>query len=232
MRVATKWIVALGSVLLSIAPATHGEMIVGNLGQESINFDVIYNDNIRLAARFDLDDAFQSHTLTSVVLNLSALADAGPILAGLELYDDSGGGPGSLVADLGTASVPNDYPTFSHNTFTAGASPVLSPGHSYWLVLRWIDAANGHLLSWNETAGGEDPGGLPGASIPGDNAMLLSDDGGASWKDISPPLPSSFQFQLNGEPISTAVPEPSSLALVVLGGGCLGGVFLRRKGLN
>jgi hypothetical protein len=211
----------LAAVLLGVAPAARAELIVGNLSQAANTSFAVASPGDRLAARVDLDGTFAAHTLTSAVLPLFLGSGFGQ--AGLELFDDGGGQPGGLVADLGTVAV---SPGLTDYTFTAGSPPTLVPAGSYWLVFRAGSLPSLEFLDWEATGGAAlDPGSLPGASIPG--GILGSIDAGASWTVLEPVF--RFRFQLHGDPVTAAVPEPSTLALAAIGGAGLVGVIRRRK---
>ena len=72
--------------------------------------------------------------------------------------------------------------------------------------------------------GALDPGSLPGASIPG--RVAARGDSGATGLvvDYDP-----FPFRLNGDPVTAAAPEPSTLAPAAIGGVGLPGYGWRRR---
>jgi len=101
------------------------------------------------------------------------------------LYSNSGGVPGTEIADLGSGTAPayGGGP----NIITPGSPIGLTSGIEYWLVLTPVDANSS--LAWED-------GGI--ASVP----IANSRNGGAFS-----PSTDNIQFEIDGTPL-TATPEP------------------------
>jgi hypothetical protein len=106
----------------------------------------------------------------------------------------------------------------------SGLNILLAPG-TYWLQVTPIDSGSGR--SFLSTTSGLNAVGTP----PGNNGNSFFDSSvfGAAFSPASDFVGSdNDNFSLGVVGVVSAVPEPSSLAMVGVGA-LLGGVFLRRK---
>jgi hypothetical protein len=144
----------------------------------------------------------------SVALPLGYVGNAGTTNAfTIALMSDAGGHPGSILESFAVSDVPL-YPDSAIETLVSTAHTPLFAGTTYWIAAIPV-AAN--------TAGGW--------FINSTGAIGVSDTGndGLTWSAHSDP---SAAFQVLGV---QAVPEPSSLALLGVGGALLTGWQRRRK---
>jgi hypothetical protein len=149
------------------------------------------------AQRFNSDST--DLLLTSATLNLSSGPGSGNFF--LSLYSDTSNRPGTLIANLftGTNSTNGDR-TFS------GLNQLLLPNTNYWLVLG--DTPGATLdVGWGVTTT------TTGTGSGFQATAAFSNDSGADWTITNVPQ----QTQI----VASAVPEPRSALLALLGGGGL-----------
>ncbi len=159
----------------------------------------------------------QGYTVTDVSMLLSK---ASPFVTGnfsVSIFDATGGGgkPGSFIG-----SVVSSYDASLLN-YAASAvswdnlSIVLTPDTSYYLVLTANNLQNGPArIGWVETAT------ATGTGFPSDRALYT----GGSWYGPQQNNPLQMKIDASG---GTAVPEPSTYALLCLSLGVVG--FARRR---
>jgi hypothetical protein len=162
-----------------------------------------------LTASFGTDAS--QYVLDSITL-LLANPTAGN--AEVDVYNDGGLQPGSLIAILAAPALFSTTP--AQTTFTANGT-TLSANSTYWAVLK----ATSGQFDWSWTSDNT------GAGAGFQGAWGISTDAGATWftYDVFP-----LQFSVSATPVTAATPEPGTLALSVAGG--LAGaaaMFLRRK---
>jgi hypothetical protein len=190
--------------VLAIGSAAKASVIFDGLPGNTIGWGPISSGQT-YAQSFTTDA--QSWTLASVTLPLTGYTLNGTF--GVHLYDSTGTGgtPGSPLLTLGG----NDNP--SSGQYSYAGSLALSPNTTYWVEAD-VNPASNSFYEWNATADAPTVGsGLGFAYIT---------DGGSTWSQ-APSI--SLEMQVNAEP--TAVPEPSSVALLAIG--AVGLLLGRRK---
>lgn len=148
----------------------------------------------------------ESATLTGADLALAITAGMSTPL-NLFLESSSGGFPGAILSTLTQQGNLPIYPTTAVVNFTcSGSCATLDAGTTYWLVAQESDTAN--TASWMQ-------------NTTGDSATWYFNDVNStsgSWMQASNDTLGAFD--VTGGPVTPAVPEPASLAL--LGSGLLG----------
>ena len=148
----------------------------------------------------------QGYTVTNVTMLLNR---AGPVIGNfsVSIYDATGGSgkPGSSVGSV-VASFDASLLNYAASAVSwNNLSIVLTPGTDYYLMLTANNLSGGGArIGWAETAN------ATGAGFPS-NRLLYS---GGSW--YGPNQDHPFQMQINASSPS-AVPEPSTYALVCIG---------------
>jgi hypothetical protein len=201
-------------VFLGILSALHAQIVlVDNTGTASNGTSGVTSGTWQ-AAQFTTDN--QAYTLDSVAFLLST-SSAGSITA--KIY--SSDGSNSPITELGTLTLAGSVTgTLSNVSFTAGSTINLAANTSYWVSL---EASSGtYAWSWPDSGTGASHTG-PGTI---ENKFSSSFNSGASWSGGSTSSP--YQFQVN----ATAVPEPSSYALLLGGVALLGVTCTRRRQRN
>jgi hypothetical protein len=222
---------ALVGLALIVSPAglVHADIIFSNLNppptvyqQNGGLFELGPGANLgpnQNASSFFVDG---THPVQFDSALLGITLNSGPNGVDLRLQaNNSNGGPlgGQNVPGtiLETIHVSNAMPAFNTTastlvTFNSTLHPLLFPGQTYWLLPHMSDAT---AATWNNN--------LQGTTGTANSVNL-----------IDPPAPSAWfantgttqgAFQVNG----TAVPEPSSLGLLALGGLSLLAIALRRR---
>ena len=195
---------ALAALSPRIAQA-QGTLYLSSLGLTSSGSSPVGSD-CWLAADFWTGNNAGGYSLNSVQL---ALTDASGTPSGFTamIYNEvSGKGlvPGSSLGALNGSLDPVAAGTY---TYSPSANLTLSPNTVYFIVLTGGTAVANGAYGWSFTST------YPPASSGGwhgDEAFLSSSDG-LNWEGFTSAL---AQFGING----TAVPEPSTLGLFVLGG--------------
>ena len=161
-----------------------------------------------------------SYTLDSVTLRLMNLIGS-PTLQ-LDLFADSGGNP--VGPSLVSFAIPPLPGGFSDVTFTPSAAFTFSPSTPYWLAAKGV----GHSGLTEDTIGWR-------ASLPGitPTGIAASDGYRFSSSGVDPPTDASDgilnTYQVDGTPLASEAPEPSSLTLFGLGALGLAGYRWRRR---
>jgi hypothetical protein len=201
----------LSAALLTIPVVSSADILAGNWGvapgYDASSANIVGNDFVgddlsqAVGFRASGSGVVSSYTLALSCFVPCSSSPADPLT--IALVRDSGGQPGSVVESLtfnaGTLTgFPSNAATVTLNSMT---NPLLVSGQSYWLE---VSSDLNNTVSWYFNN-----------SSDATNSQDVSIDGGASWAGGLTPS----AFQLNG----TAVPEPSSIALV-LGAGLLFGI--------
>ena len=143
-----------------------------------------------------------------------------------EIRSGVGPGTGGTLVASGSAiptQTPNGFDVYGYTGFTimvAGLNVDLSPG-TYWLNVRPADSGVGR--SFVQTTSGANGVGSP---IQNNNSIIDSDFFGFSWQ---PSTSAGFENQPDFSMGVLTVPEPSSLAILSIGGGLLGLNLARRR---
>ena len=133
MRVALAVLAALATVAPEPA-AAQTVTFISNTGQASFMFSTLVRAT-----------AFTTGTGTYTLSGVGILygQQTGPLTAVVEIYGDTGGNPGALVA---TMTTPIATPTETVVIFSAPANTTLSASTTYWLVTRNSATTNGRLF--------------------------------------------------------------------------------------
>lgn len=216
MKRAIPLAVACVAVLVAAAGQVQAAFIISNFPQANdSNFSTISGSsgNFSKAAGFTLP-AGHDYSLDSVDLRLTR-NDAGATMQ-LDLFADVGGNP------AGSPLVSFNIPSFSGTgnvTFTTVTPFTLLASTTYWLAATGTSpTAVG--INWLGSSPRITPTGIATSA-----GYRFNSSG------TYPPVTSSGIFntyQINGSAI-TAVPEPSSLAMLGIGGGVMGIVCIRRR---
>ena len=192
----------LALVLLVLVPTTaRADFIIGNLdaatgsdsNSRSINFTDLY------AVSFSMGS--QAYSLSDAQIRLTF---SPPSATSFQLESDTGGHPSGI--DLITFTNPIFGSGQTTYTFTANSPFTLAANTTYWLVgsttSTTLDA------NWAVTFPLTNPSGS-GASF---GSYAASTTAGGTWFNSA----TTTQFQLDGT--AAAVPSPSSLMLLMIGG--------------
>jgi hypothetical protein len=192
---------AVIAVILAAGPG-RADVVVGNLGDFPAGaFGLVPGSTTDVAQQFTT--GIQGFDLTDIQATVGGVRN---LTSGAAyLLSDSGGSPGSLVANLNFSA--SDFPALGVGvvTFTPSSPVMLTADTTYWFALGDRDSiASRSSFGWSVTFSGA----VLGPGSIGDYAK--SSDEGQTWN--GPFSDARGLIQVDGTP--TAVPEPSS-ALVV-----------------
>ena len=163
--------------------------------------------------------------LTAAILRLKCSGNCSNLESiQVGIYADSNSAPAALVGDLTYGfSLPLSGEWASY-TFTPPAPLVLSHDTVYWLLTRATIAgalvSGGSPMQWSYADSSYTAPTGPGATFL---TTLTSSDDGATWFSTT----HTNAFELDGDPVSGAAPEPGSIALAGLG--LAAAAWLRRR---
>lgn len=193
---------------LAALPAAHAATPFDNLGASRDGSDPLLSYG-------PLADSFHTGTQAHLVLGqvTALLTNGSADVVGdlrVSLRADSASGPGAWLANVGTlSSAAVSTAGFSAYSFTPAASVQLAADTTYWVQIEAV-SPNAVEWAWSQNLSG--PGVAGGANY---NALF-----GAS------PNTGAAPYQMLVEVL--AVPEPASLALMLLGTGVLLGAARRQ----
>lgn len=163
------------------------------------------------AAGFTTGNTALAYQLNSVVISIfGSINNPAPGFV-VAIYTNNSGQPGSL---LGTLSGSNSPSTAGEYTYTA-AGITLSALTPYWVVVTGTftasDANTFYLWNTTQSSTYTSTGGwtIQTGTVPG------SDDGGATWHEQQEGFTPVFAIN------ASAVPEPATFALALIGGATL-----------
>jgi hypothetical protein len=141
------------------------------------------------------------------------LANSSTGTAEVDIYDDGGLQPGSLI---GVLTPPAVYSTTLAQTIFSGNNILLSANSTYWVVLK---ATTGQF-DWAWTSDNT------GTGAGFQNTWGSTDDAGATWftYDVFP-----VQFSAEASTAAGAAPEPGTLALCTTGALLGAGAWFSRR---
>ena len=196
-------------LVLSASTAARADTLFSNLGfQPGIGYTVSTQSS-QVNADFSQGDAFsvsETAQLSAIDVAIGLVSGSNEII--VKLMTDNTGQPGAV---LETWDAVNQMSTFGSTTLVALNSvlnPVLTAGQQYWLVAFAQDST---WAAWNWNA----------TNDSGPHA--LSTDNGATY---SVSTQTRGAFEVDG---TVAAPEPSGLALVIVGLAGLALVTRERK---
>lgn len=215
-------VLVLSAALCAMAKPAHADTIFSNLGLGgTVNVEAAHSvDSFTDLAMSFMVGAGSGFNLTQIDIAIRQVSSGvGSNGAVVELVTDFGGLPGSLLHSWTLTNLPAmTGPVGATGTLQASQSITgitgisLAGGTQYWLVALPIDA--NAFMGWNFVT--------PTQIGP----FAYSHDSGSTWLLDTQHVPGAFDVQ--GTPLSTSVPEPSALALLI---GGLAGCALAKKRL-
>lgn len=200
------------SVLALALPIAHADTVFDNLGSSRDGSDPLLSygplaDSFRTGS----DPAYWLGSVTALLKSGSAdvIGDVR-----VSLHADSSNAPGALLATLGTLSSASiSTADFASYVFTPAQGVQLTANTTYWIE---IEALTPNAVEWSWS---NDLGAIGVAGGYNYNALL-----GVSANESFSPYQMAVAVQ--------AVPEPTSMALLIAGLGVIGLWSGTRRGLN
>jgi hypothetical protein len=200
--------IALISLSANLAQATTS-VIYNSTGAAQFGSDAISSSaGGPLADEFLTGNAPSILSETAVIFNVSPGAASGTISAGL--YSNANG-PATLLSTLGTVSAVPTYQFASYTTSDFTSSYQLAANTEYWIELNSSDTQWNWLYALNST----------GVGVAGQDVYLE----GA----VANTQGSVFEMELFTTDVTSASPEPSTLALCGFSCLCLPACFRLRR---
>lgn len=210
---APRWIALSFCLLLSSAAPLRAEVVFGNLGDDGsgslsdtgTNFGGAASTQA-IAVGFTTGSDSDFLQLQSVTLGLFATS-SGTLQRSVSIFSDASGNPGSSLVTSGTVNVGDDAKyTFPFSNYQ------LAAGTSYWIVPE--GSATWYRAEPEVSPSGRNESGW--SFVAGRSSTVGS---AGPWSSAATTFSVSVQ----------AVPEPSTVALALVGVGGLIGVRLRRR---
>lgn len=200
---------------LSISQGASADVIIGNLPQSNDTGFTTFSSSFRTVKALSfVMNAGADYTVDSVVLRLLNFSSDDSLV--VTIRDDGGTNPGATVLGTFTAPNPLGNGTTANYTFALPSSLTLTAGTKYWLDVAWVAGD----FTWRVSQPSITPTGV--AATYGGNSRI-SINGGAFTTSGN-----INSFQINGTQVVSAVPEPSTLALLLLAAPA-GALTLRRR---
>ena len=156
-----------------------------------------------------------SYTLDSVSLRLSGSILSSQIV--LSLYTNDGSNtPGTLISSF-PATPFTLTSTVTSYTFTTSSAVTLAAGTTYWVTM-YTTSSNTNGLSWKTSSPQPSSYSTVGVSLSG--TIFGSNTSPSSWTNTSSTVYNSLTVN------ATAVPEPTAVALAILG---IAGLAVHRR---
>ena len=201
---------------LFVSRAADAAVIYGDIAGDSVfsgyNLGPSGGLNNAIAEGFKMTGAYNLNSVDLILSNFTPVAGSNFLLS---IYSDAGNQPGVDLYDLSTNVIGTTSSTPTQATFSGTGSFLLNAGTTYWLDLYVSNPASstGSGVEWD----GEFTQNFSAFAIPsGVGATEVGQERsvGGGNPPVAPPRTSELRtaFQLNG----TAVPEPSSMALVAI----------------
>ena len=198
------------SAINLISPVVFGNLgtVTASTTSNTVGYLSLSQQNQFSAQGFTMGST--DYQLTSLQFGLESTGTANPLV---QIYGNNLGAPSSALATFSLTS----GPVFSKDIYNFSGSFVVEKNTSYWAVLSNVNSADLESFEWYSNSAFTPPSGQNASGIGYLQTVERNNVGGA-WTGAIP----SLSFQIRG----TAVPEPSTGLLVVLG---LGGLLLKRR---
>lgn len=229
----------VAGVSLASLGVCHAANVISNTGQQIQNTELIDLDQNGWLAQSFITGSTELH-INSVTLELGDFYGEGPspdTPLVVSIYNDAPTGgspadqPGSVLLTL-TAANPTPTNAGSY-VYTVPTTTFLSAGTEYWIVASTqsvsINGEGSGSYEWDYTSSGSVDNSSPpsntdatsGWSLDPNSTFAQSVDSGTTWA-VGSGNPQQFE-------ISSSVPEPSTWAMLGVGGAFLVGAGIRNR---